>query len=533
MSEDTKASSEYAPGSAAATYQARISDREPYIRRAEEASQFTIPSLQPKVGSNGSTILHSPFQSVGSRGIKNLAAKLLLTLLPANAPFYRESLDEFTKEELAAGDPDKRAKIEEALNKCERTVQTHIEETTTRVTVSEGLLHFLLGNVLLYIPDDGNTRLFTLGNYVVIRSPAGQVQNIITREEIDRTLLSDHQIEILKQKETETPSSDESAQKPKKVVIHTQCKRTKTNWQVTQELNGIEDTEARGTYPLDACAYLPQRFRKIDGEDYGRGFIEEIIGDLRSLEGLSQSMLEAAAGVAKMLILVNPNGVTSKKTISNSPNLAVRDGKADDVTFLRSDKSPDLNWARQEAELIERRLELVFLLNSAVQRDAERVTAEEIRYVAQELEDGLGAVYSILTQEFQLPLVNRFRTILQRAGKLPLLPPTVKPKIITGLEALGRGHDLNRLRDWIAGVKELLNPDQVPLYVDITSVLKQEAIALGLGSDLVRSPQQVQETQQAQQQQELMNKAAPNVVKGVADHLNQAQAAVAAQPATQ
>ncbi|WP_416142518.1 portal protein [Escherichia coli] len=44
--------------------------------------------------------------------------------------------------------------------------------------------------------------------------------------------------------------------------------------------------------------------------------------------------------------------------------------------------------------------------NSAVQRTGERVTAEEIRYVASELEDTLGGVYSILSQELQLPLVR-------------------------------------------------------------------------------------------------------------------------------
>ena len=39
-------------------------------------------------------------------------------------------------------------------------------------------------------------------------------------------------------------------------------------------------------------------------------------------------------------------------------------------------------------------------------RSAERVTAEEVRYMAQELETALGGVYSILSQEFQYPFVN-------------------------------------------------------------------------------------------------------------------------------
>ena len=54
---------------------------------------------------------------------------------------------------------------------------------------------------------------------------------------------------------------------------------------------------------------------------------------------------------------------------------------------------------------IEERLAFDFLLNSAIQRKAERVTAEEIRYMAQELETAQGGVYSILSQEMQLLLL--------------------------------------------------------------------------------------------------------------------------------
>ena len=40
------------------------------------------------------------------------------------------------------------------------------------------------------------------------------------------------------------------------------------------------------------------------------------------------------------------------------------------------------------------------MLQSSVQRDAERVTTEEIRYLAGELEDTLSGIYSILSQDF-------------------------------------------------------------------------------------------------------------------------------------
>ena len=45
-------------------------------------------------------------------------------------------------------------------------------------------------------------------------------------------------------------------------------------------------------------------------------------------------------------------------------------------------------------------------MTAAIQRDAERVTAEEIRVMAQDLEEALGNYYSIMCKEFQKAYVN-------------------------------------------------------------------------------------------------------------------------------
>jgi len=103
---------------------------------------------------------------------------------------------------------------------------------------------------------------------------------------------------------------------------------------------------------------------------------------------------------------VNPNGTTKKRTLADSPNGGIADGNAQDVSVLQLEKFNDFRIAQETASQITERLSFAFLLNSAVQRNAERVTAEEIRFMAQELEAALGGVYSTLSQEFQLPLVE-------------------------------------------------------------------------------------------------------------------------------
>ena len=75
-------------------------DREHYLDRAEECSELTIPSLIKPDGFTSSSDLYNPFQSVGARGVNNLASKLLLLLLPPNSPFFRLSITGDAKKEL-------------------------------------------------------------------------------------------------------------------------------------------------------------------------------------------------------------------------------------------------------------------------------------------------------------------------------------------------------------------------------------------------------------------------------------------------
>ena len=49
---------------------------------AEECSKLTIRYIFPPEGTDFNTELGTPYQSVGSRGVNNLASKLLTTILP-------------------------------------------------------------------------------------------------------------------------------------------------------------------------------------------------------------------------------------------------------------------------------------------------------------------------------------------------------------------------------------------------------------------------------------------------------------------
>ncbi len=507
----------YEGSSVAGIYERLETDRSPFYYRARDCSELTIPTLVPPMMDNpGAYKFKTPYQGVGARGVNNIASKLLLALLPAHQSFFRLSVDSTILDELGAA----RGEAEEALVEIENRVLKEVNSSQIRVKVFEALKHLVIaGNALLYLPPKENTlKVYPIQRYVVERDPIGNVLQIVTKEKVDISTLDKSIVEA-----AQINPDDED------VAIYTHVKLVDNKWEVQQEINGhiIEDTKT--SYAKDKSPFLPLRLIVVDGESYGRSYVEEYLGDLKSLEGLTKAIIEGSAAAAKLLIFVSPNGTTRKRTIAEADNLAVVEGNAQDVSAFRVEKGADFGVALQAANTITERLSFAFMLNSAVQRQAERVTAEEIKYVANELEETLGGVYSVLGAEFQLPLAKLLMARMQRQGKIPSLPPKmVDPVIITGVEALGRQADMQRL-DMFTQSLAVLGPEVLAKYINVSEYIKRRCAALNVDSnDLVKSEEELQQEQQAamQQQQQaqmmqMMQAGVPNAVKGMADNAMQ------------
>ncbi len=180
-------------------------------------------------------------------------------------------------------------------------------------------------------------------------------------------------------------------------------------------------------------------------------------------------------------------------------------------------KQADLTVALNTIARIEQRLSFAFLLNSAIQAGTsgrDRVTAEEIKMVAQELESGLGGIYSILSVELQLPLVNRKMALMERQGRLPKLPKdVVKPQITTGLDALGRGNDKAKLIEFLQTIAGTLGPEVMAKYVNSRELITRLAASDGLDTyKLIKSDEDLmaEEQQQAMMMQQQMAAQDPN-----------------------
>lgn len=470
------------------TYERLKNDRQPYVDRAVDCAKVTIPSLFPKETDDKSTKYQTPYQSVGARGLNNLASKLILALMPPNSPFFRLGLsDDILAEYMAQGQEDTKAQVEQALMQIENRIMKYIEANQIRVTVLEALKQGIVaGNALLFLPPkEGGIKLYRLQDYVIQRDGLGNVIQLITVDKVAYSTLEPAVRNIIK---TEKKPEDS-------IPIYTHVCRSGDQFIAYQE---VEDTPIQGSqqsYPVIKTPYLPIRMVKVDGESYGRSFVEEYLGDLNSLENLSKAIFKMSTIATNVYFLVNPNGVTRAKKLENATSGDFIAGRIEDIGVLQLEKYYDFNTAKQTADSIEARLSYAFLLSSVVQRNAERVTAEEVRTVAGELEDTLGGVYSILSQELQLPLVRRIMNQLQTTGEVPNLPEgTVEPTITTGLDALGRGHDLEKYATVLNMVAQIPNAQSM---INWNVMLLNMFTGAGVETEgLVKTQEQIEEEQQ-------------------------------------
>jgi hypothetical protein len=96
---------------------------------------------------------------------------------------------------------------------------------------------------------------------------------------------------------------------------------------------------------------------------------------------------------------------------------------------------------------------------------------------------------------------------MTKAKRLPALPKgIVRPAIVTGLEALGRGHDLNKYNAFLTALQPL-GAEAVAQYMNVSDYITRIVTALGIDMDgLVKTEEDIQAEQQAaaQAQQEMM-----------------------------
>tara|TARA_R100000458_G_scaffold57926_1_gene64963 strand:- start:1370 stop:2935 length:1566 start_codon:yes stop_codon:yes gene_type:complete len=492
-------------------YDHLTSGRNHFLDIAVECSELTLPYLiqRDELRSSHKT-LRQPWQSVGSKAVVTLASKLMLALLPPQTSFFKLQIrDDKLGTELPA---EIRSELDLSFAKMERMVMDSIASSSDRVAVHQAIKHLVVGgNALMFMGKEG-IKHYPLNRYVVERDGNGNVIEIVTKELINKQLLPREFQELKKEQSV----GQRYGSNTDDVEIYTHVKLDNNRWVWHQEAFDKVIPNTDGKSPKDANPWLVLRFNSVDGENYGRGRVEEFLGDLKSLNALSQAMVEGSASAAKVVFVVSPFSTTKPQTIAQAGNGAIVQGRPEDIGVIQVGKTADFSTALQMMQTLERRILEAFLVLTV--RQSERTTAEEVRLTQLELEQQLGGLFSLLTVEFLVPYLNRKLLVLSRSGQLPKYPKDlVTPTIVAGINALGRGQDRESLTAFISTIAQTLGPEALMKFINPDEAIKRLAAAQGIDVlNLVKSVDDQQAEAEAAQQQAMemqMMQSAPGLLK--------------------
>ena len=277
------------------------------LDRARGCAALTLPELLPPYGWTETEQLEPPYSSVPARGVNALASRMMSALLPLNdMPFFRFGVP--SGESLAL-------EAKEYLESLSYQVFKKLTQKNLRETIYQALQQLLvLGDTLIILDDDMTFRTCRLDHYVVRRDYKGDVIEIIFLEHT-------------------AYSHDENAQNPVRSVIPGSSMVMKKGydclyhrviwldeeqeWHQTTELDG--KIIAEGTYKISPL--IPLRWQSIVGENYGRSHVECNIGDIKSLEAYTASLIEGLAAGSSFWMGVDPSGITALDDIIKPPSI--------------------------------------------------------------------------------------------------------------------------------------------------------------------------------------------------------------------
>lgn len=497
---------------AASRYARLSSDRTIFLDTARDCATLSIPHLLTPTGSMNGQKLPTPWQSIGAKGVNVMASKLMLSLFPVNTTFFKLQINDGKITNDPQIDAKVRSEIDLSLAKMERVVMQSIAESQDRVILHQAMKHLIVtGNALVFMGSKG-VKLYPLDRFVVVRDGEGEPIEIITVEAVDRQFLpkelqttNNRNINAVDDTSGTAPIADISVGEGE-AVVYTWAKLINNQWIWKQEVDGQIVPNSLSKAPKNVTPWLPLRFNVVDGEDYGRGRIEEFLGDLKSLEALMQAMVEGSAAAAKVVFLVSPAATVKPSNLAKAGNGAIIQGRPEDVSVVQVGKAQDFSTSFNMIQSLTQRLSEAFLILTV--RQSERTTAEEIRATQQELNEQLGGIYGNLTVELLRPYLNRKLAVLQRSGEVPKLPKgIVFPTVIAGLEGVGRGQDRESLMMFLQTISQSLGPEAMMKFINPDEAVKRLAAAQGIDIlNLVKTQeQQNTEMQQLQRQQALQS----------------------------
>lgn len=496
------------------------------LQRIEQYARWTSPSVfaTTQVESQGTPNMMVQYdsQSVGAYALNKLSTKLTRTMFPANYPFFSISLTDEEQKAIAKREGSDNIVVTEN-SACKRL----FNNASYAQLIQCIRLLIVTGECVLYRYNE-RLRVYSLRDYSIKRNNVGEVLDLVL-------------CEIKHVEELPLSVRNLIRETKGKVKMYTRVQRINNDlggyyWHVTQQIKNM-DIGTDETYTDKLCPYIPVVWNFVNGDNYGRGYVEEFAADFSRLSDLYASLTDYELEMLRLMHLAEAGNNVDLEALTTQPNGTFIEGDPTKISPYEGGSFQKVQVIQAELQGIEQRLNSAFMVPQT--RDSERTTAYEIRQDAEEAEQILGGVYSQLSEHLHLPLAY----ILLNEDSPDIMEAFVREeielKIVTGIQALSRSTENQGL---VIACSELNSI--VPLLSNLDprfNIFKiSEKVFLANGVDfqsLLYSEEEMQqkaEQQQAQAQQEQAQQMAQmGVPQGGLQQLAGQESAVAATQAAQ
>jgi len=442
------------------------------------------------------------FGSAGAKYVNSLANKLSIAMFAPSRPFFKIVIPAETRAMLMAPPHNiDDTKIDVLLSLTAKKGMQKIEQAGIRPAIIRAMkLLIVTGNTCLYRSKDVANRLklkaYTLRDYVVQRDMDGRLIELITRDTTVVGALPHAQQMLYK---TQNPTAKDTD----KVSLYYSCKYDgsgKGLWKCQQY---VEDMALGNPdqYELKDFPYTVLTWELASNRHYGTGLMEEYAGDWNAFTVLNEAFLRGLAEMCRIVHLADPAGDTDTTQYEQAQTGDVLPGRVNDIsTPDLGGKNRDYGTVASAVAKIERNLGDAFLYANSAVRDAERVTAEEIRMIRSELEAAFGGIYSVLATDLQAWLADSIMSELE----LPFAK-NVTTVVVTGVDAMSANADLENLQLLLADLAAAAQlPEPVMERLDWSGLIEtMSAYRQVEYFKFLKSEEQVQQ-EQTQRQKEAM-----------------------------
>lgn len=407
------------------------------LTKVELCCKLTLPRLWYDEGEednySASTL---DFQSLGALCVSHMSNRTVLTMFPPSRGFFRmEAPKDLTALAESLGLPT--TDVAAAMSEVEKAAFGFLEGSLQRPKLTR-MAELLLatGNCLVEEESDSTLRVMSLRYYTCQRTRKGAIKELVIREKVQLDELDEKAQEVMRG----LRQADQEVE-----YFRWVCRQPGGSYKETVWVDNtrLPDNVFGSRYASeDKLPYHVLTWSLADNKHYGTGLVEDYIRDFSALSAVSQASTEGSVACAQNRVLVDPGSTTKPDDFNNSVNNQAIPGTPETVNNIMLGNPAGVQVVMSMEEKFDKRLRQAFMLTSGIIRQAERLTAYEIRKMAEEMDIQHGGSYSSLSGNIQ-PWMARW---CLKGAKTPPEYLGGQIKLVTGTDALSRNADVDNVR---------------------------------------------------------------------------------------